>query len=30
MVAILGAVFTALVAITLLPALLAWRARLAE
>ena len=30
LVAILGAVFTALVAITLLPALLAWRARLAE
>ena len=30
MVAILGAVFTALVAITLLPALLAWRARLGE
>jgi predicted RND superfamily exporter protein len=30
LVAILGAVFTALVAITLLPALLAWRARLGE
>lgn len=30
MVAILGAVFTALVAITMLPALLAWRTRLGE
>jgi hypothetical protein len=30
LVAILGAAFTALVAITVLPALLAWRARLAE
>jgi hypothetical protein len=30
LVAILGAAFTALVAITLLPALLAWRARLGE